>query len=153
MVVDGRYRVQSKLGAGAVGEVYEVFDLSEEKTLALKLAVPDLNREEATTFQREFHTLAGISHPNIVSVHDYGVTPEGRQYFTMELIQGHKFDSTFKDDINTILSAICDVLAALDFLHSKGLVHCDLKPENILVSRSREAPNTKLLDFGLAGSS
>ncbi|TET46699.1 tetratricopeptide repeat protein [candidate division TA06 bacterium] len=152
MVLEGRYRVLHRLGSGAVGEVYRVLDLSERKELALKLASPHLTKEEKLAFQREFHTLSNLSHPNIVRVHDYGVTSEGRQYFTMELVDGENFDSGFKDDVGLIVSATCEVLRALHFLHSKGLVHCDLKPQNILVCKNSESPGIKLLDFGLAGA-
>ena len=152
MVVEGRYRILHRLGSGAVGEVYRVLDLSEKRELALKLASPSLSREEKFAFQKEFHTLSNLSHPNIVQVYDYGVTSEGRQYFTMELVDGENFDSGFKDDVGLIVSATCEVLRALHFLHSKGLVHCDLKPQNILVRKNSESPGTKLLDFGLAGA-
>ncbi len=150
MVVDGRYRVLRELGRGAVGEVYAVLDLSEEREVALKLASPGLTREELLTFEKEFHTLSSLSHPNIVRVYDYGVTDDGRAYFTMELVNGEKFDSRFKEDLPTLLSVTGAVLKTLSYIHSKGLVHCDLKPENILVARGPEETGVKLLDFGLA---
>lgn len=152
MDVAGRYRVLQRLGSGAIGEVYRVLDLSEEKELALKLASSGLSREEKLAFQKEFHTLSSLSHPNIVKVFDYGVTSEDRQYFTMELVDGENFDSSLKGDVGLIVSATCEVLRALHFLHSKGLVHCDLKPQNIIVSKNSESSSIKLLDFGLAGT-
>jgi len=153
MVVDGRYRVIDRLGSGAAGNVYRVLDLTEKKELALKLAASDLNQEEALTFQKEFHALRALSHPNIVRVFDFGVTKDGRAYFTMELLEGERFDRTLGKDVEFAVRATGRVLATLDYIHSRGLVHCDLKPENILIRGTREAPEVKLLDFGLASRS
>ncbi len=177
--IDGRYRVQKRLGSTPMGEVYKVEDLTDGSTLALKLSPEESSEEDIVRFKREFYTLARLRHPNIVEVKDFGIlgkgeTPEPRQtqsrcYFSMEYIEGedalHFFDKKrplTKRTCDFLYSALSQLCHALFYIHSKGLVHCDLKPGNILISKqtsktreqeqvSGEFPTVKMLDFGLAG--
>src|SRR5262245_46036097 len=89
-----RYRILEPLGEGGAGAVYRVFDSAGEREVALKVLHPppgggDENGSRGrATLEEEFRVLASLSHPHLAEVHDYGVTPDGRRYFTMELLRG-----------------------------------------------------------------
>jgi serine/threonine protein kinase/Tfp pilus assembly protein PilF len=150
----GHYVVISPLGAGGMGEVYRARDEELGRDIALKILPEHLREDRAalTRFAREAKTLAALSHPHIVAIHQFdttGVTP----YLVMELLDGQ----TLQDRIARsplpwrkaveIGRQIADALAAA---HSRGIVHRDLKPSNIFLSGPTE--QVKLLDFGLARS-
>ena len=142
--IAGRYKVVEKLGTGLSGTVYSVKDGPKGPTVALKLSNP--TEDSAHHLEREFFTLSQLDHANIVRVFDFGRTKNRRAYFTMELVKGKPFTKhTFKDKTK-LCDAVAQILIALEYIHSKGLIHCDLKPENILIRRN----SPKLLDFGLA---
>jgi hypothetical protein len=147
------YRIESVLGAGGMGVVYEATQLSLNRKVALKLLPAHLRDDEVfrERFRREGEIQAAIDHPNIVTVYEAGATDEGL-YFVMRLIQG----STLKDLISAgemstarairLLTPIAD---ALDTAHAAGLTHRDIKPQNILVGPS---DRPYLADFGLTRS-
>ncbi|MCL4814736.1 MAG: serine/threonine protein kinase, partial [Vicinamibacteraceae bacterium] len=156
-VLDGRYRLVERLGAGGMGTVYAAHDEALDRVVAVKVLAPHLvgTPGAAQRFQREARTAAGFTHPHVVTIHDFGVTERGRAFLVMERLEG----STLRDaiaregglapaDACRIVSEVCEVLEAA---HARGLVHRDLKPENIFLARTgREEGVVKVLDFGIA---
>jgi serine/threonine protein kinase len=157
----GRFELLGVLGRGVLGEVVKVRDAQSGAIFAMKLYKPQTVSASALgRFEREFRSIARLSHPNIVVVHDFGVE-NGRPWFTMEVLEGtdlRRFvleqrpgdDAPGFDDyvrrVAYLFHQVCDALAVV---HAAGLVHRDIKPENIFVKQGR-FPRAKLLDFGHA---
>ncbi len=144
-----RYEVRGLLGRGGMASVYRAWDEVLGCAVALKvLAAPaDLNHAARTVelFEREFHTLAHLSHPRIVRAHDYGLLGE-EPYYCMELLDGGDLRELAPlpwQDVCTVAYEIC---SALSLLHSRRLVHRDLTPRNV---RRTQSGQSKLIDFGL----
>jgi serine/threonine-protein kinase len=139
-----------------MGMVYESLDTELRRHVAVKLIRPDLTaRPEAVArFKREAQAAASFTHPNVVTVYDFGVAEDQRAYLVMELLQG----STLRQELNRrgrlppsraseIFNGVC---AAVDAAHRLRLLHRDLKPENIFLSNSETIEVVKILDFGVA---
>jgi len=147
----GRYEVLGLLGAGGMGEVYRAHDRELDRQVAVKVlpegAWSDRNRLER--FELEARIVAGLSHPNIVDLHDFG--REGDIVFAVsELLEGRTLRKHLgggrlpMDEVLEISTALADGLGAA---HGQGIVHRDVKPENIFITRSG---TVKILDFGIA---
>jgi eukaryotic-like serine/threonine-protein kinase len=153
--IEGRYRVESELGAGGVGTVYRAVHLKLGRPVALKVIQERFgaNRELRQRFEREARALAALSHPHIVTVTDYGVL-EDTPYLVMELLDGQSLDELLKQgrlEPGLARHVMRQLLSALEFAHGAGLVHRDVKPGNVfLQSVPGSRPHVKLLDFGLA---
>jgi len=147
----GPYEIIAPLGAGGMGEVYRARDTRLGREVAVKvLPEPFANNPDCLArFEREARAVAALSHPNILSIHDYG-TCEGTTYAVMELLEGETLRSRLTKgplpwrEAIEIGAAIAEGLAAA---HVKGIVHRDLKPENLFLT---EDGRLKILDFGLA---
>jgi hypothetical protein len=158
-VLAGRYRADELLERGGMGAVFRSHDLRLEREVAFKVvtAPPGLSREARETlrarFQREAKTAASISHPNVVTVHDYGVDPAlDLDYLVMELLAGEDLGTRIAggwrpaaDELAAILAHAADGLAAG---HVRGVVHRDVKPGNLFLTDS--GARVKVLDFGIA---
>jgi serine/threonine protein kinase len=159
-VIGERYRVIEPLGRGGMGAVYRVEHLMMKKELALKLLHPELGRldEVAKRFEREAEAAARLSHPNIISVTDFGRTPDGMLFLVMELLHGPSLTQVIRPnghgqrmDPQRALHILRQILRALEHAHASGIVHRDLKPDNIvLIDRDGDKDFVKLLDFGIA---
>ena len=148
------------LGKGGMGAVYEAKQTTLDRTVAVKIIHPAAAADKnfAERFQREARSLAKLSHPNIVTVHDFGEvriqseSGEARTlyFIVMEHVDGANLRELMRTKELTpaealrIVPAICD---ALQYAHDRGIVHRDIKPENILVDRTGRV---KIADFGLA---
>jgi eukaryotic-like serine/threonine-protein kinase len=154
-LLDHRYRVNQRLGEGGMGTVYEAFDAELEREVAVKLIRSDLTASAvaAARFRREAKAAASFSHPNVVTVYDFGVTPDQRAFLIMELLRG----VTLRQELgqsgrlpparaSEILRGVC---AAVDAAHRQRLLHRDLKPENIFLVRDGSDETAKILDFGV----
>ena len=151
----GRYRLVEVLGRGGMGAVYTARQKELDRLVALKILPPEIGRQEsfAQRFAREAQAMAKLSHPNIVTIHDFG-RRDDFYFFLMEYVDGlslrHVLDSggVSTKEALAIVPQICD---ALQYAHDCGIVHRDIKPENILLEgNGRVTPTPKIADFGLA---
>ena len=150
----GRFRVESLLGSGGMGEVYLAWDATLERNVALKALRVGGEREAGAPerFRREALALAQLNHPNVCQIHDW-VDGPGGTFIAMELVEGQTLDQAAADlKVRDKLQVIRGVSLALEAAHAKGLVHRDLKPGNIMVAPGKgdQGPSVKVLDFGLA---
>ena len=150
----GRFKVESLLGSGGMGEVYRAWDPTLERMVALKALRAGGEREVGAPerFRREALALAQLNHPNVCQIHDW-VDGPGGTFIAMELVAGQTLDQAAPDlKVPDKLQVIQFVAQALEAAHAKGLVHRDLKPGNIMVApgKGEEGPRVKVLDFGLA---
>jgi len=148
----GKYKVLEEIGRGMMGRVYKAHDPVLNRYVAIKTmsASPGGGDEMHQRFHREAQAAALLSHPNIVTVHDFG-EEQGLIYMAMELLEGTDLRDAIDrrllptlDDKLRVMEQICTGLA---FAHSKGVVHRDLKPANIHVQPNGQV---KIVDFGLA---
>jgi len=145
---DPRFEVQGELGRGAETVVLRVVDRVHGAERALKLAdAPG----QLSRFRHEYFRLSELRHPHIVAAHDFGLTPRGMPYYTMELVRGaHLGALAGRADPELLAVVALQALEALGVLHARGLVHRDLKPRNLLVQGAGAAAHTRLIDLGLA---
>ncbi|MFK8002354.1 MAG: serine/threonine-protein kinase [Polyangiales bacterium] len=151
--IDGRYVLESLLGEGGMGAVYRATDLQTQSAVAVKVLLEELgdDAEIRERFEREARALFGLSHPNILGVHDFGLV-DGRPYLVMDLLEGGTLDELLEEQGTLSLAAarplFRDLLEGLAFAHAQGAVHRDLKSENVHVG-TKENPKVTILDFGL----
>jgi serine/threonine-protein kinase len=146
----GRYRIDSKIGAGGMGVVYLAEDTELERRVALKVLPPDVGDEDRIRrFVREAKAASGLNHPNILTVYEIG-TYEDSRFIATEYIQGETLRQRILREPPSLEDAIgiaTQVAAALNAAHDAGIVHRDIKPENVMI---RGDGIVKVLDFGLA---
>jgi serine/threonine protein kinase len=157
----GKYEIVGELGRGTMGEVYKARDPVLKRHVALKtLAVrATVGAETHERFLREAQAAAVLTHPNIVTVHDFG-EEQGLLYMAMELLEGTDLrDAIDRDLLKTLdekLDVMDGILAALDYAHAKGVVHRDVKPANVQLigpwgsAGAGTERQVKIMDFGLA---
>ncbi|MES3055063.1 protein kinase [Sphingomonas faeni] len=149
----GRYRIDGRLGEGAMADVYRAFDPGIGRTVAIKVLKPDYGRdpELGERFLREARAAGALNHPNIATIYDVGEA-QGVAYIAMELIEGQPLDTLLQEQgrlpYERVLALGQQLASALDYAHKAGVVHRDVKPSNILLSA--DGRTAKLLDFGVA---
>lgn len=155
-VLAGRYRLESRLGAGGFGAVYRAWDMEEARGVAVKVLHEELGARKSLQrrFAREAKAMMALSHPNIVAIVDYGVA-NGAPFLAMELLEGHGLDVELKRlgslSENRLRFVMKQLLAGIAYMHGEGLIHRDLKPGNVFVQRLPDGGDQiKVLDFGLA---
>ncbi|HNK63897.1 MAG TPA: protein kinase [Anaerolineales bacterium] len=151
-LLNERYQLQEKLGSGGMAEVYRARDVVLDRSVAIKL----LRKEYSTNdnFQNQFwleaRSAANLSHPNIVTVHDFG-TADNLLYIVMEYIPGKDLKQLVRErgrfTVEQGIPLIIQACAGVGYAHRAGLVHCDIKPHNMLVSKDFRL---KVTDFGIA---
>lgn len=151
----GQYKLEHKLGAGAMGVVYKGMHAMLRRPTAIKmLNVDKVNDASIQRFEHEVQITCQLNHPNTIAIYDYGRTPEGVFYYAMEFLDGidlqqlvEKYGPLPEGRVIHILKQVC---GSLYEAHSKGLVHRDIKPSNIMLNRrGGETDVVKVLDFGL----
>jgi serine/threonine protein kinase/CHASE2 domain-containing sensor protein len=157
-IIDGKYRVEHRLGRGGMGVVYRVRHLGLQRRFALKLirGPHGGGQHFFDRFQTEARALGRLKHRNIVEVTDYGVDPraEGLPYLVMEYLEGltlHELCRGSELPPERALPLLEAIAVAVDYAHGEGVLHCDLKPSNVLVVGTENSGEiAKILDFGLA---
>ena len=151
----GKYRIDGVLGKGAMGVVYKAFDPHIERTVAIKtirkeLLSDALQDELIARFKNEAQAAGRLNHPNIVLVYDYDENSESA-FIAMEFVDGTPLNTLMlidkPSDMARITAWMSDLLTALEYAHSQGVIHRDIKPANLLITR---AGNVKVSDFGIA---
>ena len=151
-LLDGRYRIATRVARGGMASVYEATDLRLDRIVAIKVMHPGLGDDEefAARFVREARAAARLSHPNVVAVYDQG-QEDGTVFLAMELVSGHTLRDVIRKESpmppTRALALIEPVLSALASAHRAGLIHRDIKPENVLIA---DDGRVKVADFGLA---
>jgi len=151
-LLNNRYQLQHTIGSGGMAVVYRARDLMLERPVAIKILREDFSRDP--TFRDRFHqeakAAANLSHPNIVTVHDFGLDA-GRLFLVMEHMPGTDLKTLLRQrsrfSIDEAIILIIQACAGIGYAHRAGLVHCDIKPHNILVSPDQRV---KVTDFGIA---
>src|SRR5450631_2266715 len=151
-IIDGRYRVISRLGSGGMAEVY----LAEDQLLGRNVAVKVLHhhcaedQEFVERFRREASSAAGLSHPNIVAIFDRGEW-NGTYYIAMEYVAGRSLKTIVREqgplDPATAIDVVTQILRAARSAHKRGVIHRDLKPHNVILDEEGRA---RVTDFGIA---
>jgi len=156
-----KYKFQGKLISGGMGAILEVIDQDFYRPIAMKVIKPSFKNDERALvdFIREAKITAMLEHPNIIPVHELGISEETGLFFTMKLMQGEPLNSILNEikkgnavyqekyneySLMNIFRKICD---AVDFAHSRDIIHRDIKPHNVIVGRHGEV---LLMDWGLA---
>lgn len=145
------YRLIKKIGEGASGEVFEAEHVELGRKYAVKVlsAAHTAAHDAVERFRREARAVASLSHPNLVQLHDFGKSLDGRVFLVMQLLSGETLDAHAERGLGwrEATELAIQVARALEAAHDAGLVHRDLKPQNLFLTSDREL---KLLDFGVA---
>lgn len=155
-VIDGKYRLEEKLGEGGMGTVYKAKHVLIQNELAVKVLHSSLvaDRHAVARFQREATAAARIKHPNAVGVTDFGRTEDEIVYIVMELFVGQSLRDIIENQgpmpIERTVNIIRQVCLALDAAHRSGVIHRDIKPDNIVIEQGPQGDLVKVLDFGIA---
>ncbi len=153
--ISGKYHLYAKLGSGGMGAVYRARRTLIGDDVAIKILHFNQNGSpESERFRREAQAAAKLKHTNAVSIFDFGISDDGRQYLVMELVEGESLRQLIKRQgrLSPAFAAeiISQVCAALDEAHRYNIVHRDIKPDNILVDLRSSKPEVTVLDFGIA---
>src|SRR5215467_910721 len=156
--VGGRYALDGRLGEGGMGQVYRARHLQLGKPFALKLIAPAFAEDSIARarFNQEAKLASEITHPNIVSVVDFGEDTQFGAYMVMELVDGAPLvgPGMLPMTMRRGLDVLAQVADALDHIHKRGIIHGDVKADNIMLVAENQGPRrrqlVRLLDFGLA---
>lgn len=151
-VLNERYKLQERLGSGGMAVVYRAQDLMLERVVAIKVLREDYSQNPnfRARFHQEAKAAANLSHPNIVTVHDFGYSAN-QLFIVMEYVPGTDLKTLIKRQgvfqEHEAIELIVQACAGLGYAHRAGLVHCDVKPQNMLVTPDKRL---KVVDFGIA---
>ncbi len=152
--IGGRYRLDAPLGEGGMSTLWRAVDQQLDREVAVKILRPQYSTDPgfAARFRQEARAAASLSHPNIVSVYDYGTDPDGEtQYIVMEVVNGQDLAAILRErgrlSTDDAVQVAIAVASALEAAHRRGIVHRDVKPGNILITNEGDV---KVTDFGIA---
>jgi serine/threonine-protein kinase len=155
-VIDGRFQILEKVGAGGMASVFKVEDLETDELRAMKILFPNLAEDPThrVRFLREATAARSIEHENVVRVFDLGETEDGLVYMVMEFLDGPTLAEAIARiplRLDRTIDILIQIVDALGRAHELGVVHRDIKPDNIvLIRRGDRRDHVKILDFGLA---
>jgi serine/threonine protein kinase/Fe-S cluster biogenesis protein NfuA len=152
-----KYLIEQLLGTGGMGRVYKARHRTLDRAFVLKILNRDLLTDPsmAERFEREALAASRLSHPNSISIIDFGSTEDGTLYIVMEHVPGRNLAKLLAQEFplaqGRAVRIVSQILGALGDAHAAGIVHRDLKPENVMVEARRDEPDfVKVLDFGIA---
>jgi hypothetical protein len=156
-VLDGKYQLRDRIGAGGFGVVFRATHLVMRRPVAVKVFRPTPGNDSADAlerFRREAISACLVQHPNAVAVYDSGISAEQIPYLAMELLEGESLATLLarekKLDLGRCLTIAVPVCDALQVAHDQGIVHRDVKPENVFLHRGTSGEIVKVVDFGIA---
>ncbi len=154
-----KYSDADEIARGGMGVILKVTDRAVRREVAMKVMRHDTNAVQRARFVEEAQVTGQLEHPNIVPIHELGVDPRGRIYFTMKLVKGRSLGNLLEEmrkdpgrgerehSLSHLLSIFLSICNAMAFAHSRGVVHRDLKPANIMLGDYGEV---MVMDWGLA---
>lgn len=151
-LLNQRYQLLERIGSGGMAEVFRARDLMLERSIAIKVLRADYSshREFQERFRQEARAAANLSHPNIVTVHDFGLD-QGQLFIVMEHVPGTDLKSMIRKrgrfTVEEAIPIMVQACAGIGYAHRAGLVHCDVKPHNLLITPDKRL---KVTDFGIA---
>jgi len=151
-LLNNRYQLLQKVGSGGMAEVFRARDSMLERYVAIKVLRADYTENQSfqERFRQEARAAANLSHPNIVTVHDFGLD-RGRLFIVMEYVPGSDLKTLIRKrgrfTVGEAIPLIVQACAGIGYAHRAGLVHCDVKPHNMLVTPDKRL---KVTDFGIA---
>ncbi len=155
-VIERRYEIVEAIGYGGMGAVYRAVHTELNRSFAIKVIRSELGQDPVAIrrFRREALALGAISHPNAVTITDFGITSDGLAFLIMEYLEGVSLRQLITEEAPlsltrsaTIFKQIC---SAVTSAHRSGVIHRDLKPENIMLIDTEGGQSAKVLDFGIA---
>ncbi|MBK7996669.1 MAG: protein kinase [Blastocatellia bacterium] len=156
-ILDGKYRLDEKIGSGGFGAVYKATQLNLNRLIAIKVFHPSKTNSSVEALERfrlEGISASKINHPNSLSIIDFGISSTNIAYLAMELLEGCTLRKEITKNASLavlrsleILLPVCSVLATA---HRLGIIHRDIKPDNIFLHKGKEGEVVKVLDFGVA---
>ena len=154
--IAGRYEFVSLVGQGGMSVIYKVRHQLMGKEFAIKMLHSHLVSESLVRrFQQEAKATSALSHPNIIAVHDFGLSEQGQPYLVMDFIDGVTLDGVLAREERLSMSRFLEIFnavaGALAHAHAEGILHRDLKPSNIMLARGTDGHDeVKIVDFGIA---
>jgi serine/threonine-protein kinase len=152
VILNNRYQLEERLGTGGMAVVYRARDLMLERLVAIKILRENFSDDPdfRERFRQEARAAANLSHPNIVTVHDFGLD-SGRLFIVMEHVPGTDLKTILQRrgrlSIDDGVGLLVQACAGVGYAHRAGLVHCDIKPHNMLITPDKRL---KVTDFGIA---
>jgi eukaryotic-like serine/threonine-protein kinase len=151
-LLNNRYQLLQRIGTGGMADVFRARDLMLERYVAIKVLRADYTENQSfqERFRQEARAAANLSHPNIVTVHDFGLD-RGQLFIVMEHVPGSDLKTLLRKrgrfSVEEAIPLIIQACAGIGYAHRAGLVHCDVKPHNMLVTPDKRL---KVTDFGIA---
>lgn len=156
-IIDSKYFILSVLGRGGMCMVYKAKHMLMNKTVALKMLLPESAADKGLVerFRREAQAASSLQHPNIITVYDMGISPDGKPFMVLDYLEGHSLEQRIQSagfmPAYQVISIFAQVTAALAVAHEAGIVHRDIKPSNVMLTESKAQKDfVKVVDFGLA---
>jgi TPR repeat protein/tRNA A-37 threonylcarbamoyl transferase component Bud32 len=156
-IIAEKYLIESVIGKGGMAMVFKAKHLLMERTVAIKMMLPECAADESSAkrFQREAQAASSLSHPNVINVYDFGVIDGDKPYIVMDYLEGVSLESVVEDNgpmppsrAIPIMVQVCD---AMNAAHEAGIIHRDLKPSNIMLTNTKKKEDfVKVVDFGIA---
>ena len=155
-IIDGRYEIQTRIGEGGMGVVYKARQTPLDRVIALKMLNAQMagDAQWVQRFYNEAKACSRLQHPNTIRMFDFGQTPDGRLYMTMEFLDGMSLrEALSKGPMapHRVVKVLIQCCASLAEAHSIGIIHRDIKPDNVFLLNMAGSPDfVKLLDFSVA---
>jgi len=156
-LLDGKYLLERRIGTGGMGVVFLARHLALDRRVAVKFVSNALvdNAAAIRRFEREAVVMARLKHPNIVTIHDFGISDDIGAYLVMEMLEGVTLTQEIRKagwlPVDRAVAIVGDVCRAVEAAHAAGIIHRDLKPDNVFLESTPDGFDTvKVLDFGIA---